>query len=98
MKSLASAGLAAALCILPQGGSADGPAAAAPAAPAYTADGRMTPPADYREWIFLTSSLDMDYRTLNLSAMHHMFDNVFAEPSACGPLTLICTASVPVDW
>jgi len=30
-------------------------------APAYTADNRLVLPADYREWIFLTSSLDLNY-------------------------------------
>ena len=28
----------------------------------FTADGRLRPPANYREWIFLTSGLDMSYR------------------------------------
>ena len=29
--------------------------------PAYTKSGEMLPPGDYREWIFLTSGIDMSY-------------------------------------
>ena len=38
-------------------------------------------PADYRNWIFLTSSLDMNYSE-GAGADHHMFDNVFVNPEA----------------
>jgi hypothetical protein len=55
--------------------------AAPDASASFTADGRLRPPTDYREWIFLTSGLDMSYRTD--SAMDHsMFDNVFVDPQA----------------
>lgn len=47
----------------------------------FTADGRLKPPVDYREWIFLTSGLDMSYRK-DSGADHSMFDNVFVEPQA----------------
>src|ERR1700758_1280113 len=50
--------------------------------PAYTADGRLKFPASYREWIFLSSGLDMSYRDKVDAAEHSMFDNVFAEPGA----------------
>jgi hypothetical protein len=60
---------------------ADTPAVEAPAGPAYTADGRLLPPLQYREWIFLTSGLDMSYRPRGDAGMH-MFDNVFVEPAA----------------
>lgn len=52
-------------------------------APAYAANGDMLPPANYREWVFLTSGIDMSY-TANSAAMpdHSMFDNVFADPEA----------------
>ena len=50
--------------------------------PVYTADGQLVFPANYREWIYLTSGLDMDYNPdLNL-ADHSMFDNVFVNPEA----------------
>lgn len=55
------------------------------AEPAYTADGRLTFPAGYREWIFLSSGLDMSYSDRaprNAAGEHSMFDNVFAEPGA----------------
>ena len=47
----------------------------------FTPDGRLRAPAGYREWIFLTSGLDMSYR--KTSGMDHsMFDNVFVDPTA----------------
>lgn len=53
------------------------PGASAP----FTADGRLRPPVSYREWIFLTSGLDMSY--VKMSGMDHsMFDNVFVAPQA----------------
>jgi hypothetical protein len=58
------------------------PATAGSSAPSYTKDGRLIFPADYREWIYLTTGLDMDYNPdLNL-ADHSMFDNVFVNPAA----------------
>jgi hypothetical protein len=52
-------------------------------APVYTTDGRLVFPANYREWIYLTTGLDMDYNP-DLAAMpgHSMFDNVFVNPEA----------------
>ena len=47
----------------------------------YTSDGRMLFPADYREWIYVTSGMDMSY-TASGSADHHMFDNVFVTPAS----------------
>lgn len=51
--------------------------------PVYTADGQLVFPANYREWIYLTTGLDMDYNP-DLAAMpgHSMFDNVFVNPEA----------------
>ncbi|HEY4211811.1 MAG TPA: cytochrome P460 family protein [Steroidobacteraceae bacterium] len=49
--------------------------------PDYTADGKLQVPSDYREWVFLTSSLDMNYGT-GPGMDHSMFDNVFVPPSA----------------
>jgi len=56
------------------------PAPAAPPGIAYV-DGKLPLPADYREWIYLTSGLDMSYRSVGLPG-HHMFDNVFVNPEA----------------
>ena len=36
-------------------------------------------PADYREWIFLTSGFDMNYSQMPQMTGHHMLDNVFVE-------------------
>jgi hypothetical protein len=48
--------------------------------PVYTEDGRLTLPADYREWVYLSSGFDMSYSPMAMD--HHMFDNVFVEPGA----------------
>ncbi len=49
--------------------------------PVYTEDGRLALPEGYREWVYLSSGFDMAYRAQARSG-HHMFDNVFVEPSA----------------
>jgi len=51
------------------------------AGPAYTDEGRLVLPADYREWVYLSTGFDMSYSAL-ASSDHHMFDNVFVEPGA----------------
>ena len=57
--------------------------AASAASPAYTNTGDMAPPENYREWIYLTSGLDMSY-IAKTGAMgdHSMFDNVFVNPES----------------
>ena len=58
-------------------------AAIAAQAPDYTADGRLIPPKDYREWIFLSSGLDMSYLLLPPNLLRgSMFGNVFVNPEA----------------
>ena len=52
------------------------------AGPGYLQDGRLKFPFDYREWVFLSSGLDMSYSERAASAGHSMFDNVFAAPAA----------------
>jgi hypothetical protein len=51
-------------------------------APVYTADGKLVFPANYREWIYLTTGMDMDYNPDIAMAGHSMFDNVFVNPDA----------------
>jgi hypothetical protein len=51
-------------------------------APEYTADGRLVFPANYREWIYLTTGIDMDYNPDLMAMDHSMFDNVFVNPEA----------------
>jgi len=50
-------------------------------APAYTADGKLLLPDDYREWVFLTSSFDMSYMT-GMQMADHTLDNVFVNPES----------------
>ena len=50
-------------------------------APAYTSDGNLRFPQNYREWIYLTSGLDMSYRPMG-GTDHSTFDNVFVNPDA----------------
>jgi hypothetical protein len=52
-----------------------------PEAPAYAADGSLVAPTNYREWIFLTSGIDMSYFSAK-DPDHHMFDNVFVNPAS----------------
>ncbi len=51
-------------------------------APSYTSDGRLNPPADYREWVFLSSGLDMSYNEKAMASSQPVFDNVFVNPEA----------------
>jgi hypothetical protein len=51
-------------------------------APAYASNGDMLPVTNYREWIYLSSGIDMSY-TANPAGMT-MFDNVFVNPAAYG--------------
>ena len=58
------------------------PATAPPAAgPQYTSNGDLKFPEHYREWVYLSTGFDMSYNP-GAGMDHHMFDNVFAEPSA----------------
>jgi hypothetical protein len=52
------------------------------ASPAFLPDGRLVFPAQYREWIFLSSGLDMSYTEAAPMAGASMFDNVFVNPQA----------------
>ena len=54
--------------------------AAPPYAPQYTGKGELIPPADYRDWMFLTSSLDLNYQAGEPKT--HVFDNVFVDPAS----------------
>jgi Cytochrome P460 len=47
----------------------------------YTRDGQLRRPANYREWIYLSSGFDMSYNPA-VQMGHHMFDNVFVNPEA----------------
>jgi hypothetical protein len=53
-------------------------------APDYTPDNKLVVPADYRQWVFLTSSLDLNYGNAAGPGADqmHMLDNVFVNPEA----------------
>ena len=66
--------------------SPEGPSSASGAVPAsaeivsYSPNGEMLPPAHYREWIYLSSGVDMSYTAK--AADMTIFDNVFVNPEA----------------
>jgi hypothetical protein len=68
------------------------PARSEGALPGYTADGRLSRPQHYREWVFLTSGFDMSYAT-GTQTDHHMFDNVFVDPQ--GYRVFVATGTWP---
>lgn len=49
---------------------------------AYAPNGDLLPPSNYREWIYLTSGIDMSYSPKAMAMDHSMFDNVFVNPAA----------------
>lgn len=51
-------------------------------APAYANNGDLLPLGHYREWIYLSSGIDMSYTPKAEMAGHSMFDNVFVNPAA----------------
>ena len=58
-------------------------AKAASTAIAYGKGGSLVAPRDYREWIFLSSGVDMVYGPKAAGAGgHSMFDNVFVDPAS----------------
>jgi hypothetical protein len=52
-----------------------------PGLPEYTAKGELKLPEQYRQWVYLSTGLDMSY-SAGGNPDHHMFDNVFVNPSA----------------
>lgn len=58
-------------------------ALAAAADPEFTADGKLVKPKNYREWIYLSSGLGMQYAEPGAAPNPNPnFENVFVEPSA----------------
>jgi hypothetical protein len=51
-------------------------------APAYNKEGAMLFPKHYREWVFLSSGVDMSYIPAAQASDHPTFDNVFVNPEA----------------
>jgi hypothetical protein len=50
--------------------------------PSYTADEQLRFPVKYREWVFLSSGLDMSYDPKPSPMGEGMFNNVFVNPEA----------------
>ena len=78
-------GMVAVLALVPDMPTKKVSAAASGPAPyvlSYTRDGDLVPPvAQYREWVYLTSGLDMSYNPSGPRDMS-MFDNVFVNPES----------------
>jgi hypothetical protein len=53
---------------------------AAATGPAYTNQGELLPPKDYREWIYLSTGMNMSYLKVQSGAAHDVFSNVFVNP------------------
>jgi hypothetical protein len=53
-----------------------------PSGPRYLADGSLIVPPDYREWVFLSSGIDMSYTEKPAMQGMSMFDNVFVAPAS----------------
>jgi hypothetical protein len=49
--------------------------------PAYDKAGNLMAPPNYREWVYLTTGMDMSYTSSALPD-HSMFDNIFVDPAA----------------
>ena len=61
---------------------ADDPGLANTRAPTYTADGKLIQPANYREWVYLSSGVDMSYNPKAMASPSPMFDNTFVDPES----------------
>ncbi|MDE2463710.1 MAG: cytochrome P460 family protein [Alphaproteobacteria bacterium] len=51
-------------------------------APRYDDSGRLIFPSGYRQWVFLSSGLDMSYSAKSSTSAPHMFNNVFVQRAA----------------
>ncbi|HTM16261.1 MAG TPA: cytochrome P460 family protein [Terracidiphilus sp.] len=50
--------------------------------PSFAWNGDMLPPLTYREWIYLSTGIDMSYSPNAMQMDHSTFDNVFVNPAA----------------
>ena len=66
---------------LAYGGAAEA-ATTVPVKPHYTAAGELIAPLDYRDWVFLTSGVNMNYSEAPMNMGHEMVDNVFVDPTS----------------
>ncbi|MDQ2859292.1 MAG: cytochrome P460 family protein [Pseudomonadota bacterium] len=75
-------GAVAALAVFAGAAGFAAPARVEPGTPRYDANSRLILPADYREWVFLSSGMDMSYSQGAAVVGAHVFDNVFAPRAA----------------
>jgi hypothetical protein len=69
--------------LMAQNAPSSGAANAVSNPPVYTSGGKLMFPKNYRQWIYLTTGIDMDYNpNVQMQAGHSMFDNVFVNPEA----------------
>ena len=84
------------------------------AAAQYTASGELIYPENYREWVFLTSGVNMTYGAPVTGMGHDMVDNVFVDPQSWQEFkqtgkwrdgtgtprtgTIVLAASIPGRW
>jgi Cytochrome P460 len=66
---------------LPMSAFAGDPSTVAAHAPAYTADGKLVLPANYRQWVFLSAGLGMSY-SQKAPGGEPVFDNTFVDPQS----------------
>jgi hypothetical protein len=80
----ATAALAAAVVAVTAGAASQAqPRASKAGAPiAYTADGKLDFPKNYRSWVYLSTGFDMSYDNKGTGMDEHIFDNVFVDPKA----------------
>ncbi len=50
--------------------------------PVYTSAGELVPPSQYREWVYLSTGLNMSYIKRLAGMGHDMFSNVFVNPES----------------
>jgi hypothetical protein len=50
--------------------------------PRYTPAGELQVPGRFREWVFLSSGVDMNYKPIAAAAGHSTFENVFVNPGS----------------
>jgi hypothetical protein len=55
---------------------------AAATGPVYTDQAELVPPKDYREWVYLSTGMNMSYLKLQSGMAHDMFSNVFVNPQS----------------
>jgi hypothetical protein len=73
--------LCGALLVVAVCGGAPGGADSNTPAPQFTKDNELIRPTDYREWVYLSSGLGMNYGSSTME-MEPAFDNVFVHPAA----------------